>query len=231
MFIEMENIVKKYGSGENTLYALNNASLSMEKGGFCVILGPSGSGKSTLLNILGGLDSADEGRLNVGGQELSSMSKKGLAKYRRDKVGIVFQTYNLIGELTVRENVRVVSDISENPLDTERLLDELGLQKHKAHFPSELSGGQQQRCAIARAIVKNPDILLCDEPTGALDSSSSRDVLQLLQKVNEKYGTTIVLITHNEAISEMADRVVRIHDGRITENNPGLRKSVRELMF
>ena len=231
MFIEMENIVKKYGSGENTLYALNHASLSLEKGEFCVILGPSGSGKSTLLNILGGLDSADEGRLKVGGEELSSMSKKSLAKYRREKVGIVFQTYNLIGELTVRENVRVVSDISENSLDTEELLDELGLQKHKTHFPSELSGGQQQRCAIARAIVKKPDILLCDEPTGALDSSSSRDVLQLLQKVNEKYGTTVVLITHNEAIAEMADRVVRIHDGRITENNAGPGKSVRELMF
>ena len=231
MFIEMENIVKKYGSGENTLYALNHASLSLEKGEFCVILGPSGSGKSTLLNILGGFDSADEGRLNVGGEELSSLSKKSLAKYRREKVGIVFQTYNLIGELTVRENVSVVSDISEDPLDTEGLLDELGLIKHKTHFPSELSGGQQQRCAIARAIVKNPDILLCDEPTGALDSSSSRDVLQLLQKVNEKYGTTVVLITHNEAISGMADRVVRIHDGRITENNAGSGKSVRELMF
>ena len=231
MFIEMENIVKKYGSGENTLYALNHASLSLEKGEFCVILGPSGSGKSTLLNILGGLDSADEGRLKVGGEELSSMSKKSLAKYRREKVGIVFQTYNLIGELTVRENVSVVSDISEDPLDTEGLLDELGLQKHKTHFPTELSGGQQQRCAIARAIVKKPDILLCDEPTGALDSSSSRDVLQLLQKVNEKYGTTVVLITHNEAIAEMADRVVRIHDGRITENNAGPGKSVRELMF
>ena len=231
MFIEMENIVKKYGSGENTLYALNHASLSLEKGEFCVILGPSGSGKSTLLNILGGLDSADEGRLKVGGEELSSMSKKSLAKYRREKVGIVFQTYNLIGELTVRENVSVVSDISEDPLDTEGLLDELGLQKHKTHFPSELSGGQQQRCAIARAIVKNPDILLCDEPTGALDSSSSRDVLQLLQKVNEKYGTTVVLITHNEAISGMADRVVHIHDGRITQNNAGSGKSVRELMF
>ena len=231
MFIEMENIVKKYGSGENTLYALNHASLSLEKGEFCVILGPSGSGKSTLLNILGGLDSADEGRLKVGGEELSSMSKKSLAKYRREKVGIVFQTYNHIGELTVRENVSVVSDISEDPLDTEGLLDELGLQKHKTHFPTELSGGQQQRCAIARAIVKNPDILLCDEPTGALDSSSSKDVLQLLQEVNEKYGTTVVLITHNEAIAGMADRVVRIHDGRITQNNAGSGKSVRELVF
>ncbi|MCR5121300.1 MAG: ABC transporter ATP-binding protein [Ruminococcus sp.] len=231
MFIEMQHIVKKYGSGENTLFALNDASLSLEKGEFCVILGPSGSGKSTLLNILGGLDSADEGRLTVGGEELSSMTKKALAKYRREKIGIVFQTYNLIGELTVRENIRVVSDISAQPLDTDGLLDELGLQKHKTHFPSELSGGQQQRCAIARAVVKNPAVLLCDEPTGALDSSSSRDVLQLLRRVNEKYGTTIVLITHNEAISGMADRVVRIHDGRITENKAGTKKPVKELVF
>ena len=231
MFIEMEHIVKKYGSGENVLYALNDASLSLDKGEFCVILGPSGSGKSTLLNILGGLDRADEGRLAVGKDELSKMSKKELSVYRRDKIGIVFQTYNLIGELTVRENVKVVSDISKKPLDADALLEELGLKDHKTHFPSEISGGQQQRCAIARAVVKNPDLLLCDEPTGALDSASSRDVLQLLQEVNKKYNTTLVLITHNEAIAEMADRVVRIRDGRIIENRIGAKKSVEELVF
>lgn len=231
MFIEMEHIVKKYGSGENTLYALNDASLSLNKGEFCVILGPSGSGKSTLLNILGGLDRADEGRLTVGNDELSKMSKKELSVYRREKIGIVFQTYNLIGELTVRENVKVVSDISKKPLDADVLLGELGLEDHKTHFPSEISGGQQQRCAIARAVVKNPDLLLCDEPTGALDSASSRDVLQLLQAVNRKYNTTLVLITHNEAIAEMADRVVRIRDGRIIENRMGEKKSVEELVF
>ena len=231
MFIEMEHIVKKYGSGENVLYALNDASLSLENGEFCVILGPSGSGKSTLLNILGGLDSADEGRLVVGKDELSKMNKKELAIYRREKIGIVFQTYNLIGELTVRENVKVVSDISKKPLDTDVLLEELGLKDHKTHFPSEISGGQQQRCAIARAVVKNPELLLCDEPTGALDSSSSRDVLELLQTVNKKYKTTIVLITHNEEIAEMADRVVRIRDGRIIENRTGAKKTVKELVF
>ena len=231
MFIEMEHIVKKYGSGENVLYALNDASLSLENGEFCVILGPSGSGKSTLLNILGGLDSADEGRIVVGKDELSKMNKKELAIYRREKIGIVFQTYNLIGELTVRENVKVVSDISKKPLDTDVLLEELGLKDHKTHFPSEISGGQQQRCAIARAVVKNPEVLLCDEPTGALDSSSSRDVLELLQTVNKKYKTTIVLITHNEEIAEMADRVVRIRDGRIIENRAGAKKTVKELVF
>ena len=231
MFIEMEHIVKKYGSGENVLYALNDASLSLDKGEFCVILGPSGSGKSTLLNILGGLDRADGGRLAVGKDELSKMSKKELSVYRREKIGIVFQTYNLIGELTVRENVKVVSDISKKPLDADALLEELGLKDHKTHFPSEISGGQQQRCAIARAVVKNPDLLLCDEPTGALDSASSRDVLQLLHEVNKKYNTTLVLITHNEAIAEMADRVVRIRDGRIIENRIGAKKSVKELVF
>jgi putative ABC transport system ATP-binding protein len=231
VFIEMEHIVKKYGSGENVLYALNDATLSLENGEFCVILGPSGSGKSTLLNILGGLDRADEGRLVVGNDELSKMNKKELALYRREKIGIVFQTYNLIGELTVRENVKVVSDISKKPLDTDVLLEELGLKDHKTHFPSEISGGQQQRCAIARAVVKNPKLLLCDEPTGALDSSSSRDVLELLQSVNKKYKTTIVLITHNEEIAEMADRVVRIRDGRITENRTGAKKTVKELIF
>ena len=231
MFIEMEHIRKEYGNGENKLYALNDASLSLEKGEFCVILGPSGSGKSTLLNILGGLDSADGGKLIIDGKELTKLTKKELAKYRREQVGIVFQTYNLIGELTVRENVKVVSDISATPLDADKLLDELGLGKHKTHFPSELSGGQQQRCAIARAVVKNPSLLLCDEPTGALDSSSSRDVLELLQEVNEKYGTTVVLITHNEAIAEMADRIVRIRDGKITENKVGPKKQVKELVF
>ena len=229
MFIEMQHIVKKYGSGENTLFALNDASLSLEKGEFCVILGPSGSGKSTLMNILGGLDSADEGRLTVGGEELSSMTKKALAKYRREKIGIVFQTYNLIGELTVRENIRVVSDISAQPLDTDGLLDELGLQKHKTHFPSELSGGQQQRCSIARALVKNPALLLCDELTGALDSASTRDVLRVLQTVNERYHTTIVMITHDERISGMADRLVRIKDGRVVENTTKERLKVEEL--
>ena len=179
--------------------------------------------------MLGGLDSADEGTITVDGCTLSSISKKELREYRRDKVGIVFQTYNLIGELTVRENIKVVRDISKAPLSTEELLKDLGLERHAAHFPVQLSGGQQQRCAIARALIKNPAILLCDEPTGALDSKSSRDVLELLQEVNSKYHTTILLITHNENIAPMADRILRIHDGRIVENAVNARKPVKEL--
>ena len=229
MYLQMKDVVKKYGEGENTIYALDHAALELEKGEICVVLGPSGSGKSTLLNMLGGLDSADEGTIIVDGSKISSASKKELLEYRRDKVGIVFQTYNLIGELTVRENINVVRDISKSPLSVEELLKDLGLEKHASHFPTQLSGGQQQRCAIARALVKNPAILLCDEPTGALDSKSSRDVLELLQTINGKYHTTVLLITHNENIAPMADRILRIHDGWITENIVNVRKSVKEL--
>ncbi len=229
MYLQMKDVVKKYGEGENTIYALDHASLELEQGEICAVLGPSGSGKSTLLNMLGGLDSADEGTITVDGCTLSSISKKELREYRRDKVGIVFQTYNLIGELTVRENIKVVRDISKTPLSTEELLKDLGLERHAAHFPAQLSGGQQQRCAIARALIKNPAILLCDEPTGALDSKSSRDVLELLQEVNGKYHTTILLITHNENIAPMADRILRIHDGRIVENAVNARKPVKDL--
>lgn len=229
MYLQMKDVVKKYGEGENTIYALDHASLELEKGEICVVLGPSGSGKSTLLNMLGGLDSADEGTIIVDGSKISSASKKELLEYRRNKVGIVFQTYNLIGELTVRENINVVRDISKSPLSVEELLKDLGLEKHASHFPTQLSGGQQQRCAIARALVKNPAVLLCDEPTGALDSKSSRDVLELLQTINGKYHTTVLLITHNENIAPMADRILRIHDGRITENIVNVRKSVKEL--
>ena len=218
MYIEVKDAVKKYGTGESELYALNHVSLTLEKGGICVILGPSGSGKSTLLNMLGGMDHLDAGSITIDGQEITKLSRKTLGEYRRKKIGVVFQSYNLIPELTVRENIRVVEDISQNPLSLSELLEKLGLTDHATHFPSELSGGQQQRCAIGRALIKNPVLLLCDEPTGALDSVSSREVLRMLAEVNEAYHTTIVMITHNEGIAQMADRVVRIHDGQIISN-------------
>ena len=223
--LEIKNVFKDFDS----LHVLKGISTEINQGEAIPIIGPSGSGKSTLLNMLGGLDSADDGTIIVDGCDLSSISKKELREYRRDKVGIVFQTYNLIGELTVRENIKVVRDISAAPLSIEELLKDLGLERHAAHFPEQLSGGQQQRCAIARALIKNPAILLCDEPTGALDSKTSRDVLQLLQKINVKYRTTILLITHNENIAPMADRILRIHDGRIVENIINTRKPVKEL--
>ena len=211
MSIIIRDAVKKYGSGESQVYALNHAELVLEEGEICVILGPSGSGKSTLLNMLGGLDQLDSGEIIVAGTDLTKLSRKELGEYRRKKIGVVFQAYNLIAELNVRENIRVVQDISEAPLSMDELLEDLGIARHAGSFPSELSGGQQQRCAIGRALIKNPEILLCDEPTGALDSASARDVLTILEKLHQKYGATIIIITHNEAIAGMADSVVRIH--------------------
>lgn len=218
MYIEIKNAVKKYGQGENEIFAMDGVDLSIEEHEICVILGPSGSGKSTLLNMLGGIDSLTSGSISVNGKEISGMSKKELTAYRRSDIGFIFQSYNLIQDLTVKENIQTVADISKEPLDIDELLDALSLKKYQNHFPAELSGGQQQRTAIARALVKNPAILLCDEPTGALDSKSSRDVLKMLEKVNNLYKTTVIIITHNEGIAEMADRVIRIHDGKIVKN-------------
>ena len=219
MYIEIKDAVKKYGEGENAIYAINGINLEIQQHETAVILGPSGSGKSTLLNMLGGIDSLDSGSVVIGGEDISKLSKRKLTDFRRKEIGFIFQSYNLIQDLTVRENVETVADISNEPLDIDELLEELEMTKYKNHFPRELSGGQQQRTAIARKIEKNPAILLCDEPTGALDSKSSRDVLRMLEKVNKTYNTTVIIITHNEGISKMADRIIRIHDGKIVENS------------
>lgn len=218
MFIEGKELVKKYGKGEATVYALDHTDFSMEKSEIVVILGPSGSGKSTLLNILGGLDKATEGSMIVDGKDLEKMSAKELEIYRREKLGFVFQSYNLTPDLTVRENVEMTAELVKDPLDVDSLIENLGLTKYEKHFPKELSGGQQQRVAIARAMVKKPDILLCDELTGALDTKSSKDVLRRVQKMNDTYKTTVVIITHNLNIAKMADRIIKITDGKVISN-------------
>ena len=232
MFITLRNATKKYGEGESLVYALDHANVEIEQGEICVILGPSGSGKSTLLNMLGGLDHLDEGEIMVGDRNLSGYKRNMLTDYRKEDVGFVFQFYNLIPDLTVEENVQVVSDIAESPLDLEEVLEAMGMLKYRYRFPKELSGGQQQRVAIARAIIKNPKLLLCDELTGALDTKSSKSVLEFIEKINKLYKTTTVIITHNEAIAEMADRVIYIKDGKANENklNPN-KKSAAELML
>ena len=217
MFIELKNAVKTYGKGDTKVNALNGLSFQLEEGKICVILGPSGSGKSTLLNILGGLDYLDEGVLKVDGKTVTSLTKNQLTDYRKDDIGFVFQFYNLIPDLTAEENIEVVSDIAERPLDLEELLDSLEITHLRKRFPAELSGGQQQRVAIARAMLKRPKLLLCDELTGALDTHSSRAVLEVIEKVNAAYGTTIAIVTHNEAFAAMADCVVRIKDGEVDE--------------
>ena len=229
MAIEIRDAVKKYGRGESEICALDHVNLRIEKGEVCVILGPSGSGKSTLLNMIGGLDRLDAGTVTVEGVELAKQNRKELTEYRRKNVGVVFQSYNLIAELTVQENIRVVADIAEHPLALSELMEDLGLSRHAKHFPSELSGGQQQRCAIGRALIKNPAILLCDEPTGALDSASAREVLAILEQINRKYHTTVIIITHNEAVAGMADRVIRLHDGKVKSNTENEKVRIEEL--
>ncbi len=218
MFIQMENAKKSYGKGENIVHALDDTELALEKGKIYIILGPSGSGKSTLLNMLGGLDSLDSGSISVDGKEISKLKSGELTHYRRADVGFVFQFYNLIPDLTVKENIQVVSDIAKNPLSLDEVMKAVDIEKYKDRFPNELSGGQQQRVAIARAIIKNPKLLLCDELTGALDSKTSKSVLEFVEKVNEKFGTTVAIITHNEAIANMADGIIRIKDGKVISN-------------
>ncbi len=218
MFLELNQIKKSFGSGENRVQVLKGIDLAVEKGEFCVLLGPSGSGKSTLLNILGGIDRADSGNILIDGERMADMNEKALTLYRRRHLGYIFQMYNLIPNLTVRENIEVGAYLSRRPLDVDELLHLLGLWDHRGKLPNQLSGGQQQRTSIGRAIVKNPDILLCDEPTGALDYKTSKEILKLIETVNQKYGNTVIMVTHNDAIRLMADRVVRLRDGAIRSN-------------
>lgn len=217
MFLELKGITKSYGTGENRVEVLKGIDLGVEQGEFCVLLGPSGSGKSTLLNIIGGIDEADSGEIAIKGEPMSSMNDKALTAYRRNHLGYIFQMYNLIPDLTVRENIEVGAFLSKAPLNIDELLETLGLKDHQDKLPSQLSGGQQQRTSIGRAIIKNPDILLCDEPTGALDSVTSREILRLIETVNLKYGNTVIMVTHNNEIRNMADTVVRLRDGMIRD--------------
>lgn len=218
MFIEISDIKKHFGEGESRVEVLKGISFELEKGEFCVLLGPSGSGKSTLLNIIGGIDRADSGYISINGEKTADMNEKALTAYRRKHLGYIFQMYNLIPNLNIKENIEVGAYLSDSPLDVDDILKTLGLYEHRHKLPNQLSGGQQQRTAIGRAIVKNPDILLCDEPTGALDYNTSKDILKLIETVNQKYGSTIIMVTHNDAIKNMADRVVKLRDGVIRKN-------------
>ncbi len=216
MYVEVKNLKKHYGEGGSYIEVLKGVNTGVEQGEMCVIQGTSGSGKSTLLNCIGGLDTIDAGAVNVDGLDIAKLKPSALADYRRDHLGFIFQFYNLIPNLTVKENIEVCKYLTQTPMDMEELLDILGLTEHQNKFPSQLSGGQQQRCAIARALIKNPKLLLCDEPTGALDSKTSRDILILLERVNEIYGTTMLIVTHNNSIKNMVHRVIYIKDGLIS---------------
>ena len=218
MFLTVKDLKKSYGSTSNKVEVLKGINFEVEKGEICVLLGPSGSGKSTLLNIIGGIDDADLGYVSIDSEKTKDMKEKELTRYRRKHLGYVFQMYNLIPNLNVKENIEVGAYLSDSPLDINELLNTLGLYEHRHKLPNQLSGGQQQRTAIGRAIVKNPDILLCDEPTGALDYHTSKEILKLIEDVNKKYGNTVIMVTHNDAIQNMADRVIKLRDGQIRDN-------------
>lgn len=217
-FLEIKDIRKGYGEGDTRQEVLQGVNFSAAKGEICVLLGPSGSGKSTLLNIIGGIDNADSGIITIDGDSLADMNEAGLTQYRRRHLGYVFQLYNLIPNLNVKENIEVGAFLSDEPLDVEELLHVLGLYEHRFKLPNQLSGGQQQRVSIGRAIVKNPDILLCDEPTGALDYKTSKEILKLIEDVNKKYNNTVVIVTHNEAIKDMSDHIIRLRDGVVRQD-------------
>ncbi len=217
-YLVVEGLAKHYGDGDARVEVLGGITTTINKGEICVMLGPSGSGKSTFLNLIGGLESADGGKVSVGGCELTFLGKKDLGEYRRRELGFVFQFYNLVPDLTIRENIEVTAHLSKNPLPVDELLRSLGLYDHRDKFPRQVSGGQQQRCAIGRALVKNPGLILCDEPTGALDYKTSKEVLALIEKVNREHGCTVVIVTHNAEIAKMADRALRLRDGILAED-------------
>ena len=217
MLLEVNALSKKNGEGDSAFYAVDHVDMSVNEGEICVILGQSGSGKSTLLNIIGGIETADSGSVLIDGKDITKLKPKKLALERRQNIGYIFQFYNLVPNLNVRENIRVCEYLTDKPLELDMLIDTLGLKAHEDKFPNQLSGGQQQRCAVARALIKNPRLLLCDEPTGALDYKTSKEMLKLLCNVNQKYNTTLLIVTHNEKIAELANRVIRVKDGRITE--------------
>lgn len=217
-YIQLEKVSKIYGTKEVKIIAVDEISFNISKGEFAVIVGPSGAGKTTVLNILGGMDTATSGKVWVDGKNIAKYNNRQLTSYRRDDIGFVFQFYNLVPNLTVKENIQICQYLTKNPLNMEELLQVLGLTEHQNKFPAQLSGGQQQRCAIARALIKNPSLLLCDEPTGALDSRTSRDILILLEDINRQYGTTMLIVTHNNSIKNMVHQVIMIKDGQISKN-------------
>ncbi len=218
MQLKLEGITKSFGSGDNKNTVLKGISCTIESGSICVLLGPSGSGKSTLLNIIGGIESPDEGSIFIGDEKLEDMNEKKLSVYRRKHLGYVFQAYNLVPDLTVRENIEVGAYLSDDPMNVDEMLHMLGLWEHKDKMPNQLSGGQQQRTSIGRAIIKRPEILLCDEPTGALDYKTSKEILKLIEEVNRTCGNTVIMVTHNDALKNMADRVIKLRDGAIRSN-------------
>ena len=230
MYLKIDNIKKSYGAGDSRVDVLKGINCGVNKGEICVLLGPSGSGKSTLLNILGGIDKADSGSVTIGDDKIENFNDKQLSQYRRKHLGYIFQSYNLIPNLTVRENIEVGAYLSDRPLPIDELIELLGLEAHKNKKPNQLSGGQQQRTSIGRAIVKNPDLLLCDEPTGALDYNTSKEILKLVEDINNRYCSTIVIVTHNVAISQMAHQIINLHDGRIRSDEENACRLAAELI-
>ena len=230
MYLKIDNIKKSYGAGDSRVDVLKGINCGVNKGEICVLLGPSGSGKSTLLNILGGIDKADSGSVTIGDDKIENFNDKQLSQYRRKHLGYIFQSYNLIPNLTVRENIEVGAYLSDRPLPIDELIELLGLEAHKNKKPNQLSGGQQQRTSIGRAIVKNPDLLLCDEPTGALDYNTSKEILKLVEDINNRYYSTIVIVTHNVAISQMAHQIINLHDGRIRSDEKNACRLAAELI-